>query len=73
MDTSLDEVKRVLSDEYLGKGGLHAVGVRRSSNAVAVYTSAPDTPERRAVIDEVRDRATPYPVIVVEEGAPRAG
>ena len=70
MAESLDDVKRRLGERYLGKGGIHGVGLRRSRNAVTVYLSPGSVPGRDATLQALRAEAAPFDVIVVEELPP---
>lgn len=72
MAPTLDSVKAKLSDEFLGRGGIHAIGVRRSQNAIALYLHSPPGEERNRVIEAARRAAAPFAVVVVEERPPTA-
>lgn len=67
MDKSLDEVKEDISQKYLGKSGIHGIGIRRKSNALYVYTDAEPSPKQKAVLEEIKKEVAPYSVITVEE------
>ncbi len=73
MARTLDSVKKKLSEAFLGRGGIHAIGIRRSQNAIALYLHSPPGEERDRVIEEARRAAAPFAVVVVEEGPPTAG
>lgn len=72
MGQSLEEVKDQLRRSFLGKGGIHGVGVSRAEHAIRVYVS-PDAIGQPVVLDQVREAAKPYPVIVVTEGRAQIG
>jgi hypothetical protein len=71
MEKSLDEIKQKISQKYLGKSGIHGVGVHRKKNALRIYTDADSPPQQQeAVLQEIRKDAAPYQLItIVEEKA----
>lgn len=73
MARTIDSVKKKLSEAFLGRGGVHAIGIRRPQNAIVLYLHAPASAERDRVIEEARRAAAPFAVVVVEEGSPTAG
>ena len=67
MSRDLEAVKTALSNRYLGKAGIHALGIRHSANAISVYV-APGSQERyRQVLDELKKEAQPFDVLFTEE------
>ena len=73
---TLEDTKRRLSRKYLGKGGIHGIGLAKRQNAIRVHL-APSTGRDRegtaqqsALLDELRRDASPYAVLVTSEGAP---
>ena len=40
MSKSLNEIKEKISQKYLGKSGIHGVGMRRREDAVYLYADA---------------------------------
>ena len=67
MADRLEETKDKLDRQFLGRGGIHSVGLRRSKQAVTVYMS-PDAPgDRDQTLNEVRKQAAPFEVIVIED------
>jgi hypothetical protein len=69
---TLDAAKKELSEAFLGRGGIHAVGVNRSQKAIRLYVHSGAGQERDRVIEEARRAATPFSVVVVEEQPPTA-
>lgn len=67
MDKSLDEVKEDISQKYLGKSGIHGIGIRRKKNALCVYTDTETSPKQKAVLEEIKKQAAPYSVVTIEE------
>lgn len=75
MPESLDEIKERIAKQFLGRAGIHAGGLRRSRGAVAVDLSAAacesaQPVERELILKELRGRAAPYEVILIEEEPP---
>jgi hypothetical protein len=67
MVTSLDEAKRHVRDQLLGREGVHAVGVRRDQNAVAVYVDS-DAKERvQGLVSQLKPAIEPYDIIVIPD------
>lgn len=71
MAQSLEKVKNLLRKSYLGKAGIHAVGVSRAKQAIRVYVSPQAVPEQPDVLDQLRESAKPFPIIVVQEDRPK--
>jgi hypothetical protein len=71
MPESLEEVKNRLRQSYLGRGGVHAVGVSRAEQAIRVYVSPEAAPEQPEVLAQLRESARPFAVIVVREDRAR--
>lgn len=67
MGKSLDEVKQDISQKYLGKSGIHGIGIRRKANALSIYTDAEPSPKQKAVLEEIKKEVAPFSVITVEE------
>lgn len=67
MSGSLDEAKERVSRKYLGKAGVHGVGIRRSRNALAVYMKPSSEPDRERILGEIEKEAAPYAVLRIEE------
>ena len=71
MAESLESVKDRISERYLGSSGIHAVGLRRSANAITVYfTRTGDPNQFRLTLDNLRKEASPYNVIAEEAASP---
>ncbi len=67
MEKSLDEIKQDISQKYLGKSGIHSVGIRRKQNALYIYTDSEPSPKQEAVLEEIKKEAAPYSVVTVAE------
>lgn len=58
----MDETKERVSRKYLGKAGIHGVGIRRSRNALAIYVDTSPDPDRERIMKEIEKDAAPYEV-----------
>jgi hypothetical protein len=63
----LQAVKDRLREAYLGKGGVHGLGVKPSQDAIQVYVGTNPAPDEAVVLDELRRVAAPHGVIVRRE------
>jgi len=70
MSESLDEVKQRITRKYLGKAGIHGIGIRRSQNALNVYADADSSLDQQQLLKEIEREAAPYKVIVTQEERP---
>lgn len=71
MSKSLDEVKQEISQKYLGKSGIHGVGLRRKENALYIYTENESNPAQTVLLEKIRKEAAPFSVVTVEEERPK--
>jgi len=67
MAHTLEDVKSRFRSRYLGRGGVHGLGIRRSENAVCVYLDAQERPEQPALLAEMKEEAAPFGVLVIRE------
>lgn len=67
---SLEEAKQRLS-RYLGRAGIHGVGLRRSENAVMVYLDPAGGEDCQALLREMEREVAPFRLMAVYEGRPR--
>lgn len=70
MSKSLDEVKKHISSKYLGKAGIHSVGVSRAENALRLYVDADAEDALTHVLTEIEKEAAPFKVIPVKSDRP---
>lgn len=70
MSQDLQAVKAELSRRYLGKAGIHALGVRPSENAISVYMAPGSREKYKHVLDELQKEAQPFDVLFSEEEPP---
>lgn len=67
MSGSLEEAKDRVKRKYLGKAGIHALGIRRSENCLTVYMDPYPDPDRERIMKEIEDEAAPYGIMRIEE------
>ena len=61
---SLDDVKKRLSNNFLGRGGIHAIGLSGEAESIQIYLN-PDADEKSPLMDELKAAAQPYATIVI--------
>jgi hypothetical protein len=66
----IEDVKRKLSERYLGKGGVHAIGLSRSENTLRLYVHAESGADWKKLLEKVTKEVAPYKVVVIEEERP---
>ena len=69
MSKSLDEIKENISQKYLGKSGIHGIGIRRKDNALYIYGEKDSI--KKDVLEEIEKDAAPYTVVTIEEEKPK--
>ena len=72
MAEPLEGVKNRLRQHYLGKAGIHGIGVSHADSAIRIYLHDPGHPDRESVLQRIREDAAPYTVRVIDEQAPSA-
>lgn len=72
MIESLNRIKEELRSRYLGKHGIHGVGIRESENLVCIYLDPNSDLERSQVWEAIRKAAAPYQIVLIPEERPRA-
>ena len=65
MSKSLDEVKKHVSLKYLGKAGIHSVGISRAENALRVYVDSEAEDALTNVLREIEKEAAPFKVVPI--------
>jgi hypothetical protein len=66
---TLDTVKQRLRNRYLGRAGIHGLGVSPAQNAIRVYIH-PGRADTEAVLRQLEAEARPHRVVVVQEEPP---
>jgi hypothetical protein len=70
MARSIEDVKASVSGKYLGRSGIHGIGIRRSQNTLMVYLHAGDEGEQSRLLQEIEAEASPYRVVSQVEERP---
>jgi hypothetical protein len=66
MSQSLTSIKRKLSSKYLGKGGVHAFGMRRGANTLYVYIDESlGGGEPSGVLRQIKLEAHPFKLVTI--------
>lgn len=68
----LDKAKDRIDKNFVGRGGIHGAGLRRSQNAVTIYVDPSHEAEAQQLMEQLRAQAAPFRVIVVQS-APAVG
>lgn len=68
---SLIEKKKEISEKYLGKAGVHGVGVSRQRGAIKLHVSRPHSERQRQeqdrMLEKLRREAAPYGVLTFDD------
>ena len=67
-ERTLEEVKELISEKYLGQSGIHGVGLRRKNSAITVYVEPGATEEHSELLTQIGEEVKPFKLMVVEEG-----
>src|SRR5262249_14253135 len=70
MSRTLEQVKEQIRSRFLGHGGIHGVGLSLKQKAIRLYVDPKRTAECAGALEQVRQSAEPFDVIVVEEEPP---
>jgi hypothetical protein len=62
--SDLETAKARVARDFIGRAGVHAVGLSRARRAVKIYVDG-DAPELEEVLSSIRAAIDPIPVIVV--------
>ena len=66
----LQQLKDQLRTRFLGKGGIHGLGVKVSQNAIQVYVGPTPADDENAVLEAVKAEVQPVSVILRRESPP---
>lgn len=56
----LEKVKTLLGQRYLGKAGIHALGIQPAAKAISVYMSPGSGKRHKQILEELRKEAEPF-------------
>ncbi len=66
MIDSLATIKKLISSKYLGKEGIHGIGISRSKKAVRIYFEQNSSLQQKETLEKIKNDATPYEVLIIE-------
>lgn len=67
-ERTLEEVKELISEKYLGQSGIHGIGLRRKNSAITVYVDPGATEEQSELLTQIGEEVKPFKLMIVEEG-----
>jgi hypothetical protein len=70
MAKTIDEVKAQVSRKYLGKFGVHGVGISRSQNAIKLYVDQ-GSEIAASRLKAIEQDASPCKVLIIREESPK--
>lgn len=70
MEESLQAVKARIRNQYLGKAGIHGLGIRQKEGAIMVHITPGVDGGREEILEEIKRSVIPHKLIVVEEEPP---
>ncbi len=69
-DHTLSNVKKEVQDAFLGKYGIHGVGIKSSNNTVRLYTSE-ESDDLKAAMKSLELMCAPFSLELVIEEEPK--
>ena len=72
MTDSLEDLKQRLRNRFLGRAGVHGLGIRRAENAICIYADREESPEFQAVLAEIQKESGSIRILVIREDRPTA-
>lgn len=66
MAETLEQVKNRVSKKYLGKAGIHSVGLRRSQGTITVYYAPSAEEAQSQVLEKLSEEARPFKVLALQ-------
>ena len=70
MQDSLEQAKERLKTRFLGRAGVHGLGIRRAENAICVYADEKEDPDFPLVLAQIEKEVAPLTVLVIREARP---
>ena len=67
---TLSDVKKEVRDAFLGKYGIHGVGIKQSNNAVRIYASS-ESDDLKAAMNSLKLMCNPFSLELVIEEKPK--
>jgi hypothetical protein len=63
------DVKRQISRSFLGKSGIHGVGIGPDGESITIHVRSDADLETTGILDSIREKASPFAVQVIREEA----
>lgn len=63
----LSNKQKRISQKYMGKNGIHGIGISRSKNAIRVYIAPGYDKKQKTLLNEIEKEATPFKIIKIED------
>ena len=70
MQDSLEQAKERLKTRFLGRAGVHGLGIRRAENAICVYADTEEDPDFPLILAQIEEEVAPLTVLVIREARP---
>ncbi|WP_145260795.1 hypothetical protein [Planctomycetes bacterium Pan216] len=70
---TLRQLKASLRGEFLGKHGIHGMGMRSAEDAICIYLQPGVERTESEAIARLRERVAPHKLIIVEDDAASIG
>ncbi|HYN89201.1 MAG TPA: hypothetical protein VER55_11750 [Ardenticatenaceae bacterium] len=67
MPESIEEVKRRLRHAYLGKAGIHGLGISGAEKTIRVHVDPEVLPGQEQLLAQLLESARPFPVKMIRE------
>jgi hypothetical protein len=66
-DAKLDQVQERITRKYLGKAGIHGVGIRHKKSAIVLYVEPGAAEEHKNALTKIKEEVEPLNLMIVEE------
>ena len=66
-EARLVEVQDLITGKYLGKAGIHGVGIRRKKSAIVLYVEPGASEQHKNTLTQIKEEVEPLNVMIVEE------
>jgi hypothetical protein len=68
---TLSDTKKKVQDAFLGKYGIHGVGIKQSNNTVRIYI-AEESEDLKASMESLASMCSPFSLELIVEEEPKA-
>lgn len=66
MNKSIEEVKQSISQKYLGKVGIHAVGVHHKTNSLYIYFDS-ESDQQKDILEKIKKEVEPFELVLIKK------